>query len=330
MKHTMKVTIFLIAFFILSQVFGLFLITKDAQITTEIVDNQTITTVYHDDTSMGPRPETQGLGSFIYIVIGVTIGTLLVLLLIKFKQSNIWRLWFFLAVWIAISISLGVLIKQKLFFDYGWAILFALALAIWKIFKPNIYVHNITEVLMYSGIAILLVPIFDVLWVIVLLLAVSVYDIYAVWKSKHMVKMAKFQTKSNLFAGLMVSYKVKKDMKPLKANKIVKSKTTTHKIKGKIEETSSKLSSNKEIPKNAILGGGDVVFPLIFSGAVLEGLIREGLTKSTAFMHASIITLTTAIALTLLFVYAKKGKFYPAMPFVTAGCLIGWLIVLLI
>lgn len=319
MKHTLKITLFLIAFFILSQVFGLFLIAKDAQVTTEIINNETITTVYHNDTSMGPRPETQGAGSFIYIVIGVTIGTLLVLVLIKFKQSNLWRLWFFLAVWIALSISLGVLIKQKLFFDYGWAILFALALAVWKIFKPNILVHNITEVLMYAGIALLLVPIFDVLWSIILLLAISVYDMYAVWKSKHMVKMAKFQTKSNIFAGLMISYKVKQDVKPLKPDKkLVKSKTITYKIKEKYES------------RNAILGGGDVVFPLIFSGAVLECLIREGLTKSTAFMHASIITLTTAIALTLLFVYAKKGKFYPAMPFVTAGCLAGWVIVLLI
>jgi hypothetical protein len=34
--------------------------------------------------------------------------------------------------------------------------------------------------------------------------------------------------------------------------------------------------------------------------------------------------------LSLLFVYAKKDKFYPAMPFITAGCNVGWLIVLLL
>jgi hypothetical protein len=28
--------------------------------------------------------------------------------------------------------------------------------------------------------------------------------------------------------------------------------------------------------------------------------------------------------------YSKKGKFYPAMPFITAGCIIAWLIGLLL
>jgi presenilin-like A22 family membrane protease len=92
----------------------------------------------------------------------------------------------------------------------------------------------------------------------------------------------------------------------------------------------SKTLKVKAGPKTAILGGGDIVFPLIFTGAVMNGLILNGLTKSAAFMQASIIILTTTIALALLFIYAKKGKFYPAMPFVTAGCLVGWVIVLVI
>ena len=316
MKHTARITIFLISFFILSQLFGLFLISKEAQVKTTIVGNQTIITVNYNDTSVGPRPETKGAESFIYIIIGVAIGTLLVLLLIRFKQSNLWKLWFFLAVWIALSISLGVLIKQQFFFAYDIAIIIAFILALWKVLRPNVYVHNITEVLMYSGIALLLAPIFDVLWAIMLLLVISLYDIYAVWKSKHMVKMAKFQTKSNIFAGLMIPYKAKPTKEEL--------------IEYKKELPKGAKKTSKEIPKNAILGGGDVVFPLIFSGTVLNGLILEGMSKSTAFLQTSIIVATTAIALTLLFIYAKKGKFYPAMPFVTLGCLIGWVIVLLI
>jgi hypothetical protein len=51
--------------------------------------------------------------------------------------------------------------------------------------------------------------------------------------------------------------------------------------------------------------------------------------KGVAFLQSSVIILTTTIALTLLFVFAKKGKFYPAMPFLTAGCLLGWVITLL-
>lgn len=316
MKHNLTITIVLLSFFLLAQVTGLWLINKDSQIS---LDDQGQIIVNHGNTSLGERPQTQGVGSFLYLIIGITIGTILVLLLIKFKKANIWRYWFFLAVWMSLSLAIGVLVKQKIFFEYDVAMFIALILAIWKIWKPNIIIHNVTEVLIYSGIAVLLVPIFDVFWAIMLLVAISIYDMYAVWKSKHMVKMAKFQTKSNVFAGLMIPY----SMKDAKMQKV-----TENSSDAKVSKAASKLSRAK--PKTAILGGGDVVFPLIFTGTVMENLLREGLTKSQAFLQSSIMILTTTIALALLFFFAKKDKFYPAMPFVTAGCLIGWVIVLLI
>ncbi len=320
MKHTLTITVLLVSFFLLAQVFGLFLIAKDANISTTIEGNKTITTVAHNDTAVGPRPETEGAGSFLYVAIGVLIGTLLVLLLARFGKTNLWKIWYFIAVWMAMSISLGVLIKQPLLFDYGMAIGLALALAIWKIFKPNIFVHNITEVFIYAGIALLLVPLFNVLWAVILLLAISLYDMYAVWKSKHMITMAKFQTQSNVFAGLMIPYRTIK-MNPATAKKT--SGTGTGKA-------ALQKPPAKDAPKTAILGGGDIAFPLIFTGTVFEELLREGLTKSVAYLHASIIIATATIAIALLFFSAKKGKFYPAMPFLTLGCLIGWGIVLII
>lgn len=315
MKHNLTITLVLLSFFLLAQVTGLWLINKDSSISK---DDQGNILVNHGDTSLGERPQTVGFGSFLYLIIGITIATILVLILVKFKKTNIWRYWFFFAVCFSLSLSIGVLVKQKILFDYDIAILIAFVLAVWKIWKPNIIIHNITEVLVYSGLAVFLVPIFNVFWAIMLLIAISIYDMYAVWKSKHMVKMAKFQTKSNVFAGLMIPYS-------LKNAKMQKSS-----INGKSSKKLDTSTISKAKPKTAILGGGDVVFPLILTGAVMEGLLREGLTKSQAFMQSSIMILTTTIALALLFFFAKKDRFYPAMPFVTAGCLAGWVIVLLI
>jgi presenilin-like A22 family membrane protease len=315
MKHNLTITLVLLSFFLLAQVTGLWLINSDSKIS---IDDQGKIVVSHGDTSLGERPQTEGFGSFLYLIIGITIGTLIVLVLVKFRKANIWRYWFFLAVWMALSVSIGVFVKLKIFFDYDVAMLIALVLAVWKIWKPNIIIHNVTEVLVYSGIAVLLVPIFDVFWAIMLLIAISLYDMYAVWKSKHMIKMAKFQTKSNVFAGLMIPY----SMKDAKMQKVSVNAKTPKKL------DTSKMPKAKS--KTAILGGGDVVFPLIFTGAVMEGLLREGLTKSQAFMQSSIMIVTTTIALALLFFFAKKDRFYPAMPFVTLGCLVGWVIVLLI
>jgi 4-hydroxybenzoate polyprenyltransferase len=144
--------------------------------------------------------------------------------------------------------------------------------------------------------------------------------------------MAEFQTKSEVFAGLMIPYR--------QNDKSKKVEIFSHADKEVTRTGAPKIRAGKTSPKNAILGGGDIAFPLIFIGSVMNGIILKlslanpGMTiqaiKGIAFLQSSIIILTSTIALTLLFVYAKKGKFYPAMPFIAAGCLIGWAITLLI
>lgn len=302
MKHDLWVTLAILSIFFLTQIFGLFLVNEDiSQVQT--INNTII--IEHQETSIGPRPETTGFGSFLYLAIAIAIGTVLVLLIIKFKKMMLWKTWFFLAVFLSMSIALGVLMNSWLAFSL------AFILAILKIWKRNILIHNLTEVLMYSGLAVLLVPIFDLFWVFALLIAISIYDMYAVWKSKHMVKMAQFQAKSNLFAGLMIPYKKEEG------------------IVMKIPDKPGLKPQKKKIT-NAILGGGDVVFPLIFAGVVMETLILQGVSTTMAFFQTTIISVTVTLSILGLFVFAKKEKFYPAMPIVTLGCVVGYLIILLL
>lgn len=315
MKHNVSVTVALIVFFLLAQIIGLVLINADIG-KIEVVNGETIIT--HQDTSLGERPQLSGLGTFAYIAIGLIIGTLLILLIIRMKKINLWKAWFFLAVFLAISLSLGV------FLNFYVAFILAFILAIIKVMKPNIIIHNITEVLMYSGIAVFLVPLLNVLWAFALLIAISLYDVYAVFKSKHMVKMAQFQAKSQVFAGLFIPYTPKAQA----AEKSITQKTAKASLPKDFRTTDAKpLQAEK---KNAVLGGGDVAFPLLFTGAVMESLMIKGLSQAHALGQSLIITLTTTIAIALLFIFAKKDKFYPAMPVVTAGCLIGYGIILLL
>ncbi|MBC8500620.1 MAG: hypothetical protein ISS25_00900 [Nanoarchaeota archaeon] len=300
MKHDLNVTAVIISVFFLTQIVGLFLVNKDISSVQEI--NGTII-IQHQDTSVGPRPETTGFESFLYIAVAVFIGTILILIIMKYGKIKLWKTWFFMAVFFAISISLGVLMDSTL------AFFFAFIFASLKIIKRNVLIHNFTEVLMYSGLAVLLAPIFDLFWAFMLLLVISIYDMYAVWKSKHMIKMAKFQAKSKLFAGLMIPYEEKKG------------------IRLEIPQKPDLMPKKKKV-RNAILGGGDVAFPLIFSAVVMENLIKQGVSSTLAFFQTTIISVTVTIAILGLFVFAKKEKFYPAMPIVTLGCVIGYLIVL--
>ena len=71
----------------------------------------------------------------------------------------------------------------------------------------------------------------------------------------------------------------------------------------------------------AILGGGDIGFPLIFTGVIL---------KVFGLWQSLVIPVFSGAALLFLLLKGKEKKFYPAMPFITIGCLVGLGVVLLV
>ena len=303
MKHGVHAVIFLVSFFLITQIFGLFLLAKNLDYVETTTEQGEIIFVPVQNDSV-ERPQVDNFGAFIWISVGVFIGTLLLLLLQRLRKPKIWKYWFLLAVITAITIALQVLMPVEL------ALLIAIALALLKIYYRQIIIHNITEILMYSGIAVLAAPLFNILWASILLLAISLYDMYAVWKSKHMVKMAKFMSETT-FAGLMLPYN-----------------NTKTNLKGRIKAKSlDKNPSSKE--RIAILGGGDVAFPLIFAGAAMRYLVPGG-SSMVSYLYGLLIASFAGIALAILLVKGKKDSFYPAMPFISLGCFIGLGVALLI
>ena len=290
MKHTLKITSMLILLFFLSQVVGL-------AITNQYIDHEktaeTGVTAWEELPYEIERPPVDESSSFIYIIIAVLFGTGLLMLLIKFKKVNLWKFWFFISVVMCLTIALKPFMEQEI------ALAISFVFALFKVVKPNIFIHNITEVFIYGGIAAILVPIMNLYAAFMSLILISIYDAYAVWKSKHMVTLAKFQTSSKVFAGLSIPYKMPKKEDKKKAGRVVK-----------IEKI-----------KTAILGGGDIAFPLIFAGVVM---------KNTGFLTSLIIPVFVSAALLILMIKSKKDKFYPAMPFLSLGCLAGYGFILLL
>ena len=335
MKHPLSVTLLLIGLFVAAQLVGLFLVDKSIVAAQSV--NGTIV-LEHSTTAIGDRPNLVGWESFLYLLGGVLIGTALLLLLIRFRKVKLWKFWFFLAVFLSTAVAFGVLLPQLI------ALALALALALLKVYWPNPWVHNFSELFIYAGIAVLLVPIFDVFWMVIVLLAISLYDMIAVWRTKHMVTMAQFQSKSEVFAGLMIPKHETQGaatVTPPAAHEPASATSRSAKLRPtttKITAAGAKLGvqsppsppSAPATGSHAVLGGGDVAFPMLFTGAVLEGLVRSGLTKTAAFSESLIVIGFAAIALALLLLFAKKDRFYPAMPFLTAGCLLGWVVTMLI
>lgn len=315
MKHSVKITSLLLLFFLLSQILGLSLISLSSDQELIVHDGQEYVQVNYEETALGERPTfNEEYGAVIYLLIGVAFGTLILLGLMKLKMGGkLWKYWYFLAIAFAMTIAFGVFLPSSI------ALLLGLILAFLKIRKPTFWLHNITELFMYAGLGVLLAPMFTVIWATVLLVIISLYDMYAVWKSKHMIRLAKFTVKNKLFAGILVQYKQTKNK-----IKLVTSKPHSQK---KIDIDKISKPKKQGTIKQALLGGGDIVFPLIFAGAVFTQLLKQGFPNTVALFSALTISVTTMISLYLLFLLGKKDRFYPAMPFVSAGCFIGYFVV---
>lgn len=283
MKHTVKITIFLLLMFIVTQFIGLYVVSHYSK-TGELP--------YGMET---PKPEKESdfYTSFLpSLIIAFIIAITVLFLLTKYKSEFILKLWFFVVVIIALGITLTSFLPKFKYVSLA-VLIVAIPLAFIKIYKRNFLVHNLTELFIYPGIAAVFVPILNIWTVIVLLIIISVYDIWAVWHSGIMQKMAKYQiNKLKIFSGFFVPY-IPKELR-VKIKKMSKSELKKKKIKINL----------------AILGGGDIIFPIITAGVVLA---------TFGIYHALFVMGGATLGLAYLFFYAEKKKFYPAMPFITAG-----------
>lgn len=292
MKHNVKITIVLIAMFIITQFIGLYVVGY-----------------YLPEESVLPfglsppeaEKETDYYGFFTTIIIAFILAIAIFFMLIRFKVELILKIWFLVVIFIALSISFFSFFSPLVSYALIIAIVISFPLAVLKIYGRNFVVHNIAELLIYPGIAAIFVPILNIYTIIALLILISAYDMWAVWHSGIMQKMAKYQINQlKVFSGFFVPYFSKKTKQ-----KVKKWKKTMKK---------SELKKKKVQVSIAILGGGDVVFPIITAGVML---------KTLGFYPALLVILGATLGLTYLFTISEKKKFYPAMPFITAGMFLG-------
>ncbi|MEK6893993.1 MAG: presenilin family intramembrane aspartyl protease, partial [Nanoarchaeota archaeon] len=227
MKHTVKVTLILISLFFFAQLIGIYVahqyLPEIKQVVTETgeIKNET---VYNLPYGLDPPTDIKPQESIISIVIALIIAVALMLFLMKLKAETFLRGWFTIVVILGLSIAINAFLMP---FPRATLIslILAIPLGILKIFHRNMYVHNATELLIYPGIATVFIPILNVWSVSILLVVISLYDMYAVWHSGFMQKMAKFQIqKLKLFSGFFVPYMRREDKLVLSKAKSIKEK----------------------------------------------------------------------------------------------------------
>ncbi len=308
MKHSWQVSAVLLGIFLAAQVVGLFVVNSYVDVSASEKASREAgkpVAVYHNLPYGVERPNFAPDISYIFIGAAVIIGTVLLLLIIKFRKLTLWKLWYMLALIITLSVSFASFLPKAA------AGILSIVVALFRVFKPNVLAHNIAELFIYGGLAAIFVPVMNVKAAAILLILIAVYDFFAVFHLKHMITLAKFQSENNMFAGLFVP-------------KQLSLKSAVSSIKAATKE--AKLVKPSQQPKEgkyadsgdyAVVGGGDIGFPLLFAGTALA---------TFGFYKTLIIPAFAAAALLLLIIIGKKGRFYPAMPFIAVGCFIGYAI----
>ncbi len=222
-------------------------------------------------------------------ILSFIIATFFILVLLRFLKKGITKISF--KIIFVLVISLGSFIFFSLWVGDLLALIFlALFLILWLKFS-NVLIHNFLILSGIIGIGSMLSLRLQASMVVLFLIIFSVYDFIAVYKTKHMVKMAKAMIEARAVLGIIVPSKIS----DLRAN---------------LKETS--LTG-----KFLVLGGGDIVFPLLLA----VSLVSEGVVKSL------IIVLFSTLGLFLsfyLFNCQKVRQPIPALPPIALLSIIGY------
>lgn len=227
------------------------------------------------------------------ILVMLAVGTAFTLIFLRFFKSALpYKIIFLLVMFFGMQTFFSLFLSD--FLAAGAAFLLILA----RIFTPFIFVHNIVLVLGVSAVGAMLGISLNPWAAVFVLLLLSVYDYVAVYKTKHMVKMAKEMIERGAVFALILP------------EKPVHYVELAPKIKG---------------PQEGIffLGAGDLVFPLVMSASAL----------GIGFVNAAITAVFSVFGLFFthfLFSGQEKREPMPALPPIALLTIVGFLISLLI
>jgi presenilin-like A22 family membrane protease len=279
----------IVTLFVLAQLIGVFTVTQAVTV------NETVDVA---STGLGERPPIEGWQSVAYLVGGILLSTALILYIAKKNWVNIWKYWQSLATGIAVYLAASTFTPPRI------ATLIGAASFLARLKTTNQYVNNAIELVMYAGITVFLAPIFTVKTALALLAIMSVYDAYAVWKSKHMVTLAEFTRRTKRFPGL-----------------------TTGKQPSQINHSPPTHSPEENRSSFSVLGGGDILFPLLFTATLYIETVTNGVSPLIALLYALITTTGATTGLIALYATSDGESYYPALPYLTTGVYAGFLAV---
>lgn len=248
------------------------------------------------ETTQVELPEVSAAPALVYFFAAVAVLGL-VLYLVRHSVLKI-----ALKIWLTFILGWGVFTFVSFSLALPLAVLISLAVGLAWLFFPKIWLHDLLLSLAAASVASVLGFLFSPWTVISIMLVISVYDILAV-RFGFMVWMVKRMSAFEAFPAFFIPGR------PTGWTRTIK-KAGSEKFEGKPE--------GKEF---AILGGGDVIFPLLLGVSVFSVYRTTGFVVVEAF---SLLGLISAFWIERIFL---KGKPMAALPPISLASLVGLLIV---
>lgn len=225
-------------------------------------------------------------------IVAFVLATAVLLATLKFiHHGMVFKILFVFLIMIGAKV-----VFESILPSFFAGLLAILLLVAWLV-VPTLLTQNIAMTCTIAGIGASVGVALSVPVILVMLAVLSVYDVVAVYKTEHMVKMFK----SLLSKGVMLAIVVPAQVSGL-----------TQKMKD--------VQPGKGV---MMLGTGDIAFPLMFAVAAMK-------ISLTAAIGVVIGAWVGLLAIYILLSAQRERKPMPALPPIAVGCLIGFLISVLI
>lgn len=228
------------------------------------------------------------IGKFL---ISFFIGTAILFLLLKLVKKRLIFQGFFYFV-----LFFGCLVFFDTFLPFFLTVLISAVIVAFRFYFPSVITQNLVIIFSIAGISAYLGLGLSVFQVIILLLILSIYDIIAVYKTRHMIEMFKTLAESGAVFSLIIP-----------------------------DRWANFLAGIKKVTPGShflFLGTGDLAFPIVFSISALKaGLLSSIFIIFGAFLGLGLIN--------LFFYISKKRMPVAALPPIALGAIVGYLISLI-
>jgi len=218
------------------------------------------------------------------------LATLFAFLIFRFLRERVIKGKIYKFLFLSVSFFSSLIFFES-FLPEPVPLILVFLLIFWWIKKPIVLNQNLLIIFSLAGIGASLGLSLKPEAVIFILIILSIYDFIAVYKTGHMIKLAREMMEAGVITALIIPPKI----------------------------SGFSFSLNKVKPGSdfLILGGGDVALPLIFCAS----LIPLGILKS---LIVSIFSLFGLFFNFYIFIKQRARKPMPALPLIALSSIVGY------